>query len=214
MELVKDFCRKNHLFLLVDAIGSFLADRYDIREYGVNATILSSQKAIALPPGMSFVIVDDKAQERIANNHIRSLYFNFKNYLVDGIRGQTPYTPAVSTLLQLRKRLQSIDEKGVENVINHVALIAKDFRKKILGLPLEIASASLSNTLTPLRPRGKMAADEIFKYLKDHQDIFVCPNGGNLSRELFRVGHIGALTVCDNSTLVNALTEMNERGIL
>lgn len=214
MDLVKYFCQRNNLLLVVDAIGSFLADKYDMSQYGVNATILSSQKAIALPPGMSFVILDDKAQERIVNNHVRSLYFDFKKYLLDGERGQTPYTPAVSTLLQLRKRLQRIDEIGVDKVVDKVAHLAQDFRNKIKGLPLEIASPSLSNALTPLKPTGKMPANEIVKYLKDNYYIFVCPNGGSLSKTLFRVGHIGAITEDDNNVLVKALFDMNERGVL
>ena len=212
MELVKDFCKRNKLFLVVDAISSFLADIYDMQ--GINATILSSQKAIALPPGMSFIIVDEEAQNRITNNDIRSLYFNFKDYLKDGKRGQTPYTPAVGILLQLKKRLEDIDEVGVENIVNNVAKLAQDFRKKIKPLPLEIASPALSNALTPLRPTGKMTADEIFRYLKDNYNFFVVPNGGVLSKTLFRVGHIGAITEADNDTLIKVLFTMNEDGIL
>jgi len=214
MELVKRFCKRNNLILMVDAISSFLADKYDMQGYGANVTILSSQKALALPPGISFIIVDDIAQERILHNNVKSLYFNLKNYLMDGKRGQTPYTPAVSVLIQLRKRLEYIDTVGVDNIIERVSSLARDFRRKIKGLPLEIASTSLSNALTPVRPRGKMAADEIFKYLKDKYNIFVCPNGGVLSKTLFRVGHIGAIKESDNDMLINALKEMNEKGIL
>jgi aspartate aminotransferase-like enzyme len=214
MELVKEFCQRNNLFLVVDAISSFLADKFDMSQYGVNATILSSQKAIALPPGMSFVILDKKAQEKLLNMRVKSLYFNFQHYLLDGKRGQTPYTPAVSILIQLRKRLKKIDSIGVERTVNEVAYIAQDFRNKIEGLPLEIASSSLSNAVTPLKPTGKMPADEIFKYLILNYQIFVCPNGGELREKLFRVGHIGLITVEDNSALVKAFTDMNQRGVL
>ncbi|WP_211234376.1 pyridoxal-phosphate-dependent aminotransferase family protein [Paenibacillus taiwanensis] len=214
MELVGDFCKRNNLMLVVDAISSFLADRYDMSEYNVNATILSSQKAIALPPGMSFVVLDGKAQERVLRNNVKSLYFNFKNYLLDGLRGQTPYTPAVGILLQLRERLRIIDNIGVDKTVEEVARIAQDFRTKIKGLPLMIASSALSNAVTPLKPIGKVPADEIFKCLKDHYQIYVCPNGGSLSKVLFRVGHIGALTEDDNSELVNALIDMNKKGLL
>lgn len=214
IELVKEFCKRNSLFLVVDAISSFLADPYDIQ--GINVTILSSQKALALPPGMSFLVVDEIAQERILNNHVHSLYFDLKEYLLDGKRGQTPFTPAVSLLLQLRKRLENIDQLGVDNIINKVADIANDFRTRISGLPLEIAIPThvLSNALTPLKPLGKMEAIEIFNFLKDNYNIFVCPNGGSLSKTIFRVGHIGALSKTDNDILLRALFSMEERGLL
>lgn len=214
MDLVGKFCKRNNLLLVVDAISSFLSDPYDMQKYGVNATILSSQKALALPPGMAFIVVDDVAQKRILDNNIHSLYFNLQNYLKDGKRGQTPYTPAVGILLQLRKRLESVDRIGVENIISQVSHIAEDFRKKISGLPLQIASPMMSNTLTPLKPVGKMTADEIFLYLKDNYGIFVCPNGGTLSKTLFRVGHIGAITETDNDRLVEAFFDMHRKGIL
>lgn len=214
MNLVKDFCQRNNLLLIADAISTFLADNYNMEEYGVNATIFSSQKAIALPPGMSFVILDEKAQKRVTSNHIPSLYFDFNRYLIDGKRGQTPYTPAVGILIQLRKRLERINKTGVDNIVLNVASIANDFRSKIKGLPLEITSCSLSNALTPLKPKGKMSAHEIFKFLERNYKIFVNPSGGSLREVLFRVGHIGAITEEDNTTLIKAFFDMNERGIL
>ena len=80
MELIKRFCETNRIFLIVDAISSFLADPYSMKDSGANITILSSQKALALPPGMSYIIADDKAQQRIQENAVQSLYFDLKNY--------------------------------------------------------------------------------------------------------------------------------------
>lgn len=213
MRTIKDFCSKNKLFLVVDAISSFLADHYNMQDYGVNATILGSQKALALPPGMSFVILDEVAQKRINKKHNHTLYFDFNRYLRDGKRGQTPYTPAVTILLQLRKRLSSIKKIGINNIINNTARIANDFRAKIVNIPLEIPWQSLSNTLTPLKPTGNMTADEIVSYLKDH-NIFVCPNGGDLKEKIFRVGHIGSITKKDNNTLISLFIDMKNKGIL
>ena len=214
MELVRDFCVDNDLILVADAISSFMADPYDMEDHGVNATILSSQKGLALPPGISFVVLDRCAQERIGDNHVQSLYFDFKTYLIDGERGQTPYTPALGILLQLRKRLEIIEHLGIEKIIQRTRLVAEDFRGKIDGLPLEIAHSSLSNALTPLRPKGRMKANEIFEHLKDEYDIFVCPNGGDLRDTLFRVGHMGSISLVDNDKLVSAFFDMERKGVL
>lgn len=214
MNLIHKFCQRNHILLVADAISSFLADPYDMAEYGVAATIISTQKGLALPPGMSFVILNEEAINRVENNNIKQLYFNFKNYLRDGLRGQTPYTPAVSVLLQLKKRLEMIDAKGIDTVIQETKDIAEYFRKEISSLPFVIASDSLSNAMTPLHPTGKMAADEIYRYVKEKYDIFLCPNGGDLAKEIFRVGHIGAISREDVDTLVRVFREMGGEGIL
>ena len=50
--------------------------------------------------------------------------------------------------------------------------------------------------------------------LKDEYNIWVCPNGGDMADKVFRVGHLGALTPADNTTLVAALTDLHEKGFL
>ena len=137
-----------------------------------------------------------------------------KDALANGERGQTPFTPAVGTLLQIHARLRQIEEAGGAAVEQRkIAALAADFRSKISDLPLEICSDSLSNAVTPLRPKH-VPAYSVFTALKDEYQIWICPNGGELQDRLFRVGHIGALTVQDNQTLLEALTDLQKRGLL
>ena len=72
----------------------------------------------------------------------------------------------------------------------------------------------MSNAVTPLEPTGDVSAYKIFEILKDEYNIFVCPNDGELADKLFRVGHIGALSIDDNSALVTALEDMKKKGII
>ena len=50
--------------------------------------------------------------------------------------------------------------------------------------------------------------------LKDEYGIIICPNGGELADKVFRVGHIGHLTVEDNDALFRAFDDLMARGIL
>ncbi len=92
----------------------------------------------------------------------------------------------------------------------------RDFRKAIeaAGLPLTIASDSLSNAVTPLFVREGKDAYEVFKCLEREHGIWVCPNGGELKHKLFRVGHLGDLTEDDNNALVDALGQLYQAGKL
>ena len=71
----------------------------------------------------------------------------------------------------------------------------------------------MSNAVTPLHPQHASAYD-VFTVLKNEYQIWVCPNGGALAEQIFRVGHIGALTPADNTVLVEALHDMNRRNLL
>ena len=94
-----------------------------------------------------------------------------------------------------------------------IAALAADFRSRIADLPLDICSESMSNAVTPLMTRNCSAYD-IFTVLKDEYGIWVCPNGGEFKDKIFRVGHIGDLTVEENRILVDALQDLVRRGIL
>ncbi|MCR0263462.1 aminotransferase class V-fold PLP-dependent enzyme [[Clostridium] innocuum] len=214
LEMVSEFCRQNGIFLVVDAISSFLADEFDMKKLNVDVMITGSQKALACPPGISIIILSSKAIKRVKSRDIKCMYLNLKLALVNGMRGQTPFTPAVSILQQINIRLKKIDKTGgVDKEIKRVESIAIDFREKIKGLPLRIISESISNAVTPLQPLHASAYD-IFIILKNEYNIWICPNGGELKNKIFRVGHIGDLKKEDNTILINAFKDIQKRGLL
>lgn len=213
-QLISDFCQRNRLFLVVDCISSFLADPFDMEALHADIMLTGSQKALACPPGVSVVVMNPRAVERVCDHGVRTMYLNLKDALKNGERGQTPFTPAVGTLRQINARLKEIESQGgVEAENRRIAALANDFRSKIKDLPLELFSRSLANGVTSLHPLNTSAYD-IFLTLKDHYNIWVCPNGGDLADTVFRVGHIGALTPADNTTLVEALKDLQRQGKL
>ncbi len=214
LKTISSFCKRNGIFLVVDAISCFLADEINMKESEIEVLLTGSQKALACPPGVSVIVLSEKAVRRVEGNQVRSMYFDLKSALNNGERGQTPFTPAVSILLQINERLKEIEASGgVAAEIERIKKLAKGFRQKINGLPFEICSESLSNAVTPLHPTT-VSAYELFTRLKDEYQIWVCPNGGSLAEKVFRVGHIGALTQADNSTLVSAFKDLQSRGLL
>lgn len=224
MNLIGEFSRKNKAFLLVDGISGFLADSVSMQKESINAFITGSQKALALPPGMSFIILDSIAQERIYRNKKRGLlhsfYFDLESYLINGERGQTPFTPAVGTILLLYNKLKRIIGRGGANTQNKlIAEKARYFRQNIIDLPLSTFTSSTfaSNCVTSLvidntKTKQKITAYELFEKLEQDYSIWICPNGGELKDKVFRVGHIGAIEKNDIDTLLFALKEILTGG--
>ena len=208
MNIVADFCNRNNLFLVVDAISSFLADPIYMSKWSIDVLITGSQKALALPPGISIVALSERGVSRVESNTVNSLYFDLKRALKDGERGQTPFTPAVSILLQMNERLKDIFETGIAKENERIANLASYFRSKIGELPLKILTHKLSNAVTPLCPINGMSAYEIFEILEHDYGIWICPSGGNLKDKLFRVGHLGDLKKEDYDILIYALQKI------
>ena len=214
MDMIGAFCRKNQIFLVADAISSFLADAFDMKANGAAVMITGSQKALACPPGISVIVLSEEAVNRVNNANVRSMYFDLKDALKNGERGQTPFTPAVGILIQIHARLKEIEKNGGIDAENRkIAALAADFREKIKDLPFEMVSQSPANGVTSLHPLNASAYD-IFLEMKDHYNIWICPNGGDLKDTVFRVGHLGDLTPEDNTTLINAFKDMQSRGLL
>ena len=210
LDLIGDFCRKNNLFLVVDAISSFLADPINMVEQNIDVIITGSQKALACPPGVSIIVLGENALKRVENNKSKSMYLDLKDTLKNGERGQTPFTPAVTTLLQINARLNEIKSQGgVEAEIKRIYALASDFRKRIEDLPMGIKCKHLGNAVTAVycnSPHG------VVDTLKKEYSIWVNPSGGETGNQMFRVGHIGDLTIKDNDKLIEELCDAEASG--
>ncbi len=212
LDLISKFCKENNIFLVVDAISSFLANPLNMEKQNIGAMLTGSQKALACPPGISIVVLSKEALKRVENNQVKSMYFDIKGMLKNGERGQTPFTPAVSILLQINQRLKEIKSQGgVESEIKRISDLAQNFRNRISALPFEVKTQSLSNSVTAVFCNNAL---EIVDKLKLEYDIWVNPNGGDLADNMFRVGHIGDLTIQDNDKLIEALCDLEKRGII
>lgn len=212
--MIGEFCKSNNMFYVCDCVSSFLADEFDMEKCGADVMITGSQKVLACPPGLSIIVLAPEALNRIEKNKVNSLYFDLSDALKNAERGQTPFTPAVGIILQLNVRLKEIKAQGgADAEVSRIARQAEDFRSKISKLPFELVSESPANGVTSVHPISANAYD-IFNILKDEYGIWICPNGGDMKNTVFRVGHIGALTFEDNTTLINAFKDMQKRGLL
>lgn len=205
LHAIGQFCRKHSILHIVDAISMFITDEVDMVGQNIDVMIISSQKGLALPPGLSMVIMTPSAMEKIKPG--RSFYFNFLSYLTDGLRGQPPFTPAVNIILQLHARLKQIVTNSVDLEIEKAREIAEYFRSSISGLPLKFFSRFMPNAMTALSPTDGKNAYIIVENLSSKYDIAVAPNSGDLKDHVFRVAHMGDMTTSYVDVLIHALKD-------
>lgn len=214
LDLISDFCKENDLLLVVDAVSSFLADYLNMAEQKIDVVITGSQKALACPPGIAIITLSNEAIKRVKNNTCKSMYFDFNDMLINAVRGQTPFTPAITILLQINARLKQIhDNGGVETEVQRTANLAEDFRKKIVEFPFEVRCGCLSNAVTTVHSNEILDVN-LVEILKNEYGIWVSTARDDLSKDMiFRVGHMGDLSTKDNDTLIEALRDIQKRGL-
>ncbi|MBM3313557.1 alanine--glyoxylate aminotransferase family protein, partial [candidate division WOR-3 bacterium] len=104
------------VFILVDAVSSLMGDWFDIDELGLDVVVASSQKAVALPPGLAVAVVSQRALDKCRTVADRGYYFDYdamlKRYQKDF---QTPTTPAVSLFWALDTELDHVLEEGMQS---------------------------------------------------------------------------------------------------
>lgn len=205
IKLLSDFCKRKGMYLVVDAISSFLCDEFDMAGHCVDVMIASSQKGACISPGLSMVVLSKRIiEERVMKSDIRSLYFDFKDYFKNFERGQTPYTPAVGICIELTASLKMIERVGLANHLKHIADVATDFREKIKALPVSLPNFPLSNAITPIIFKEPIAY-KVFEILKDKYGIFVNPTGGMMADYSLRIAHIGQTSKEDNDMLIEKM---------
>ncbi len=207
IDMLSEVCKENDLVLVVDAISAFLADEVNMDKHGIDAVILSSQKALSLAPGLSIVALSDKMLKRVETIDSKSVYFDFKDYLKNGERGQTPFTPAVRLIIELEDMVKHLEEKGIDNIINDTHEMAVYFRKRIREIGLDYPNYPLSNAVTPVIFPDENAP-EVYRKLIDQYGLTVNPSGGDFADKMFRVSHVGNHSIEDFENLICAIEEI------
>jgi len=203
---IGELTRKENIFLIVDGISTICADPFFMDDWNIDVALLSSQKALALPPGLSFIAMNEQAKKKIFRRKIKSMYFDLNNYLKNQERGQMPYTPAIGIFLMLHKRLSTILETGIQNVINAHKDLAVYFRNKMETLPVSMFTKVCSNALTAVQCNKGFNAFDVVKQMDGQFNTYLTSNDGKLKNKVFRVSHMGEQTKKEIDVLIKNLS--------
>ncbi|MBN1792513.1 alanine--glyoxylate aminotransferase family protein [Candidatus Woesearchaeota archaeon] len=107
---------KNHpqVIWMVDAVSSLGGMRIDADRRGIDFCLSSSQKALALPPGLSLACVSQKAYDKAKTIKGRGYYFDILELKKAYDKDETPYTPSIPHLYALKRQLERISIEGFD----------------------------------------------------------------------------------------------------
>lgn len=188
---------------IVDCISGLITDKFLQDKWNVDVAISASQKAFALPPGLSFLSCNEKAVKKHMQSDIKSYYFDVSEHLKDLKRNQTPYTPAVSLVDQLYVRLEKIKNTGLDNIQSNYKNITKKIRNVLSEFGFEILAENPANCVSAVYT-DKYDAYEIVSIMREKYNIEIAPSGGELKHKLFRIGNYGNITDKEIDILKNA----------
>jgi predicted phosphoserine aminotransferase len=201
------------LLLLVDAVSA--AGGVEIRadEWGVDVCLTSSQKALALPPGLALCSVSDRAMVRAEAVPHRGWYFDFLQYEKYAAKNHTPATPAISLMQALGAQLDAIAAEGWEaRFARHRRLMGQVHAwVEANGFDFFAEAGFRSPTVTAVRNTRGLDVGALNAYLRG-RGMLISDGYGRLKGETFRVAHMGDVTEGEILALLEAIAEFVKEG--
>lgn len=193
----------------VDAISGLAVCEFRMDEWEVDVAIAGTQKGLMSPPGLSLVALSDKALKTLKKKNGPKFYWSYDSALKSLMTDKypdSPWTPNVSLILQLRQALTMILDEGLENVWIRHQLLAKATREGILAMGLQLFNSnSPSAAVTVIkRPEG-VESSAITKHMLNDWGISIVNGQGKMKGEVFRIGHIG---YCDRTDVLMTLAAL------
>ena len=129
MDEIAAITRTRDVMLIVDGITSVGVFEQKMDEWGVDALVTGSQKALMLPPGLAMVALSKRALERAAALRTPRFYFDLMRELkAQRDEHTTAWTAAVSLVLGLNKSLEMIHAEAIAAVFARHRLMAEATR--------------------------------------------------------------------------------------
>lgn len=202
--------RSRGVTLIVDAVSSLGAEDLDVVRDQIDVCVTSANKCLHAFSGLASICVRREVWPRIDDDRPRSYYLDlrkYRNYMRD--RRQTPFTPAVNTMMSLNAALDELLETGVEERRSHYRRLNERLRSgmRSLGLELMVDPERASHSLTLVKVPEWASYQEIYIGLKERGYI-VYESKDQLAGKTFQVANMGALEEVHVDSFLSALGQV------
>ena len=191
--------------LVVDGISGVGAAPCPMDEWKVDVMVTGSQKSFMIPPGLAYIAFSQKAWKMVETSKLPKFYFDAKKAKKNLEKKTTPWTPAISLIIQQKKALEIIKGMGLPKLFEHHRILGEATRAGVKAARLELLAVNPGNILTAVKvPAGvdgvklvKTMQSKYMAYIAGAQD----PNKG----KFFRIAHLGYMGGFDVITALSAL---------
>jgi aspartate aminotransferase-like enzyme len=205
--------QKSEALLIVDGITGLGTTELDMDGWGVDVLIGGSQKAVMIPPGLSYLAVSEKAWERMEATYNPRYYFDLRKERKNAKNGESAYTPAVALIAALGAALDWIAAqadgdlaKGRAKMVHNAETIAAMTRAAVVAMGFTLfAPDAPSAAATSVLPPAGVDSGVIVKELKSRFGAIITNGQGEMKGQIFRIAHLGFFDFLDTMALLAAL---------
>jgi aspartate aminotransferase-like enzyme len=182
--------------ILVDSVSSLGAVPFEMDAWGVDLVVTGSQKAWMSAPGLAMIAASARAWTAMETATMPRVYLDLRAHRDSHATGQTPWTPALAVVYQVDEGLRLMNAEGADNVFARHEACAAATRAglRALGFELFADQRHASRTVTA----ASVPADLDWKAFNGEvrrRGLVLAGGQAKLSGKIFRVGHLGSVTV-------------------
>jgi aspartate aminotransferase-like enzyme len=177
--------------LVVDGISGIGATPCPMDEWQVDILISGSQKSFMTPPGLAYISFSAKAWQKVEMSTIPKFYFNAIEAKRSLEKKTTPWTPAISLVIQQNEALRIIEKIGLENLIEHHRVLGDATRAGVKALDLELLSKQPGNILTAVKVPIDLDGIRLLRTMQDKYKAHIAGAQEPHKGEFFRIAHLG-----------------------
>ncbi|MFZ5819201.1 MAG: pyridoxal-phosphate-dependent aminotransferase family protein [Chloroflexota bacterium] len=194
--------------LLVDAVSSLGGAKIEMDAWGLDMVLTSSQKAIALPPGLALGAVTDRAMKKAEKVENRGWYFDLVRMEKHRLKDSSPATPAMSLIFALDHQLDRILAEGLEARFARHSAMARRVQDwaEAHGLGIYAPEGYRSQTVTTIENERGWDISALNAFLKE-RGMRIANGYGQLKNITFRIAHMGEIQMSDIDELLAAMEE-------
>lgn len=202
---IADIVKNYPALMVVDGITGVGVFELPMDAWNIDILISGSQKALMLPPGLSFAGVSNKAWGMNKTSKCPKFYFNWAKELKNLQMNQTNFTPAISLISGLNASLRLMKEEGLENVYRRNELLAKATREGAKALGLKVFGKNPSPAVTTICAPEGIDGQDIYKTLWKKYNVTGAGGQDQLKGKAFRIATLGYAEKYDVLTAIAAL---------
>jgi len=182
--------------ILVDSVSALGAVPFAMDEWGIDVVVTGSQKAWMAAPGLAMVAASPRAWDAMETARMPRFYLDLRLHRDAHAKGETPWTPAVAVVYQVDEGIRLMQAETAEGVFARHEACAAAARAGLaaLGSDLFADPRFASRTVTCVRlPEG--VEWKAFNSSVKRRGVVLAGGQGKLVGKVFRVGHLGSVTV-------------------
>jgi aspartate aminotransferase-like enzyme len=191
--------------LIVDGISGLGATPCPMDEWKVDILVSGSQKSFMIPPGLAYISFSPKAWDLVEKSTLPKFYFDAKAAKKSIGKRTTPWTPAVTLIIQQKKALDIIRSMGLEKLFEHHRILGEATRAAVQAIGLELLSKNPGNILTAVKMPAGIDGVQFVKLMQGKYGAYIAGAQDPHKGEFFRIAHLGYMGGFDVITALSAM---------